>query len=568
MIAGLHRDRQAGLLDRREFLIRATALGLTGPAALALAGPATAQGVRTDPTTRADPAPPDPARRPGPVQGGRIAIRMDVRSTGDPRLYDFPERANVTRGLLEYLVEYRPDGRFDGVLLDHWAANADATEYTLHLRAGVSWNTGDPFTADDVAANLHGWTDADLPGNVMATSLSALVDPATRRARDGAITVIDSLTVRLRLSRPDVTIIPAMADYPAAIQHRDRIGTDPLDHGVGTGAYRVTAFDPGVRAELERADGHRAPRGAALDRITLRDLGPDPLIWQAAAGLGQIDMTALTAASAIDGFDALGWVRHSVASAATVVVRGRQTADMGGLRLYAELGLRRAIALAVDNGICLELGIGGRGTVAENHHVSPIQPDYARLPPLRPDPAAALALAHETGLAGYEHELVSVDDTMRRATADAVAAQMLEAGLRVRRRIVTRDEYDANWMTFPFSVTDWNHRELGVQVLALGYRTGAVWNETGFSNPEFDRLLDRALTIADAETRIDTMARLQQILQTDGVIVQPFWRSLYRHARPGILGADMHPKLEINPHRLGWATAAQAAASLTRSEPD
>lgn len=547
MIAGLHRDRQSGLLDRREFLTRATALGLTGASALAMAG-------------RAQDAPAPPPRQ-QPVQGGRLAISMDVRRSGDPRLYDFSERANVTRGLLEYLVEYRPDGRFDGVLLDHWTANDDATEYTLILRDGLAWNTGEPLTAEDVAANLHGWTDADLPGNVMATALAALVDPATLRARDGAITVIDPLTVRLRLSRPDVTIIPALADYPAAIQHRDRIGTDPLDHGIGTGAYRITAFEPGLRAELERADSHRPPDSTALDRITLLDLGPDPLIWLEAARIGQIDMTAQTVTSAIDAFDALGWVNHSVPSAATLVIRARQTADMAGLRLYAELGLRRAIALSVDNDVCLELGIGGHGTVAENHHVCPIQPDYAHLPPRRPDPAGALALAQEIGLAGFQHELVSVDDTMRRATADAVAAQMLEAGLRVRRRIVTRDDYDANWNTYPFSVTDWNHRELGVQTLALGYRTGAVWNETGFSNPEFDKLLDRALTIADAETRIDTMARLQQILQTDSVIVQPFWRSLYRHARPGVVGADMHPKQEINPHRLGWETAAQATAS-------
>ena len=562
VIAGLLRERRAGLLDRREFLTRATALGLAGMAAAAMAGPGRAQdGTTPDPAANLAPS---PAR----VPGGHLAIRMDVRTTGDPRLYDFSERANVTRGLLEYLVEYRPDGRFVGVLLDRWAANGDATEYTLHLRDGISWNTGEPFTADDVAANLHGWTDADLPGNVMATALAALVDPATRRARDGAITVIDPLTVRLNLSRPDITIIPALADYPAAIQHRDRIGTDPLDHGIGTGAYRITAFEPGVRATLDRADAHRATPGAGLDRITMHDLGPDPLIWQAAAVAGQIDMTALTVASVIDAFEGLGWVRHSVDSAATGGNRTRQTAEMGGLRLYSELGLRRAIALAVDNGVCLELGIGGRGTVAENHHVCPIQPDYARLPAQRSDPAAALALAQEAGLAGFEHELVSVDDTMRRATADAVAAQMLEAGLRVRRRIVTRDEFDANWMTYPFSATDWNHRELGVQVMALGYRTGAVWNETGFSNPEFDRLLDRALTIADAETRIDTMARLQQILQTDGVIVQPYWRALYRHARPGVVGAEMNPKQEINPHRLGWATTAQAAASMAGPDTD
>lgn len=543
-IAGLDGDRRAGLLDRREFLTRATALGLAGPAALAMAGP-----------TRAQITAP-------PVPGGRIAIRMDVRATGDPRRFDFSERANVLRGLLEYLVEYRADGTFAGVLLDHWTANAEATEYTLHLRPGIAWNTGEPFTAADVAANLDGWCDTSVPGNVMASALSALVDPTTGRARDGAIAVLDPLTVRLRLSRPDVTLIPALADYPAAVQHRDRIGTDPIDHGIGTGAYRVTAFAPGNGAELLRDDRHRPGRPAALDRIAFLDLGPDPLVWEDAARAGLIDMTAQTAAGVIGRFDALGWVRHGVPTAATVVIRGRQTADVGGLPLYADLQLRRSIALAVDNAVTLELGIDGRGTVAENHHVCPIQPDYAHLPAQRADPAAALALATEAGLAGFEHELVSVDDTFRRTTADAVAAQMLEAGLRVRRRIVTRDDYDANWMTYPFSATDWNHRELGVQVLSLGYRTGAVWNETGFSNGEFDRLLDRAVTIADAGTRIDTMARLQQILQTDGVIVQPFWRSLYRHARPGVVGADMHPKQEINPHRLGWTTAAQAAASI------
>jgi peptide/nickel transport system substrate-binding protein len=34
-------------------------------------------------------------------------------------------------------------------------------------------------------------------------------------------------------------------------------------------------------------------------------------------------------------------------------------------------------------------------------------------------------------------------------------------------------------------------RPLGVQVLNLAYRSGVAWNETGFSNPEFDALLDR-----------------------------------------------------------------------------
>ena len=298
---------------------------------------------------------------------------------------------------------------------------------------------------------------------------------------------------------------------------------------------------------------------AWLDRIEFHDLGPDPIRWRDAAQQGEFDMTSRTEPGYLSQFDALGWQSYSVATAATVVVRPNQMAIVADKKPYADLRVRRAIALAVDNAVCLELGINGFGTVAENHHVCPIQPDYAHLPPIRTDPAEANRLMAEAGMLDFEHELVSVDDTWRRATADSVAAQMIEAGFKVTRRIVPRETFDQKWKSFPFSATNWNHRELGVQVMALAYRTGAVWNETGFSNPEFDRLLDRAVTIADADTRVDTMARLQQILQTDGVIVQPFWQSLFRHARRGLLGARMHPKNEINPHRLGWTNLPKAS---------
>ena len=105
-------------------------------------------------------------------------------------------------------------------------------------------------------------------------------------------------------------------------------------------------------------------------------------------------------------------------------------------------------------------------------------------------------------------------------------------------------------------------RPFGVQTLALGYRTGAAWNETHFSDPVFDAALETALGISDPLRRRAAMAVLQARLRASGVIVQPYWRALYRHARPGIVGAEMHPKQEINPHRLGWETAAQAAASM------
>ena len=56
--------------------------------------------------------------------------------------------------------------------------------------------------------------------------------------------------------------------------------------------------------------------------------------------------------------------------------------------------MRRALALAVRNDVLLDLGYAGLGTVAENHHVCPIHPEYADIGmPGTNDPEQALALS-------------------------------------------------------------------------------------------------------------------------------------------------------------------------------
>ncbi|MFP3398515.1 ABC transporter substrate-binding protein, partial [Brevibacterium sp. SIMBA_078] len=88
---------------------------------------------------------------------------------------------------------------------------------------------------------------------------------------------------------------------------------------------------------------------------------------------------------------------------------------------YTDVRVRRALAMAVDNAVCLELGFSDNGTVAENHQVSPLHPEYAELPAPVFNPAAAAALMQEAGMADFEHELISIDDTWRKNTSDSVA---------------------------------------------------------------------------------------------------------------------------------------------------
>ena len=521
---------RGGRMARREFIAMASVMGASAAGAygmLGLAAPARAQE--------------------GGTPGGVLRIGMKVMPIDDPRLYDWPEKANVARQFCETLVRWEPDFSFSGLLLESWEVSDDARVYTLKLRPGVTWNSGDEFVAEDVMYNFERWCDQGVEGNSMASRLTSMIDAETGRMAEGVMEKVDDLTVRLTLPVPDITIIPGISDYPALIVHRefDAMGADLAANPIGTGPFVLDSIEIGSRASVSRrpADG---PGGGwwggdvYLDGVEFIDFGADQATLLAAFDAEEIDLNDESNGEFVFALDALGLVRAEKVTGATMVARMNTQFPP-----YDDQRVRNAVQLAVENAVVLELGFSGLGLVAENHHVGPMHPEYAELPAVEHDPARAMALMEEAGAVDAEMELISIDEDWLRISADAIGAQLRDAGMNVTRTLLPGSTFWNDWTKYPFSTTSWGARPLGVQLYALAYRTGEAWNESAHSNPEFDAKLAEALGVFDPDERRVLMADLERMLQESGVIVQPYWNNYYSHHTAAVKGYEKHQTREM-----------------------
>ena len=278
-----------------------------------------------------------------------------------------------------------------------------------------------------------------------------------------------------------------------------------------------------------------------LDRVEFTDYGTDESNIVAAFEAEEIHINDTTNGEFNTILDSLGLVRVSKPTANTIVARMRADVEP-----YTDKRVRNAVQMAVDNAVVLQLGYSNDGLVAENHHVAPMHPEYAELPALKADPAGAKALMEEAGHLDTELELISIDGDWRKDTSDVIAAQMRDAGLKVKRTVIPGSSFWNDWTKYPFSTTNWGPRPLGVQVYGLAYRSGEAWNESGHSNPDFDAKLAVANGIFDPDARREVMAELEAMLQDSGAIIQPYWSNLSLHHVEGVKGVERHQFREMH----------------------
>ena len=174
----LEKRLREGRIDRRDFLLGATALGVSAAAASAFAGKAQA----------------------APKKGGRLRVAITGGGSGDvldPAQTLDSYMINVSFGQLRNnLTEIAPNGDLIGELAESWDASPDAATWTFKLRQGVEFHNGKTLDADDVVASINHHRGEDTK-----SAAKGIIAPIEDVKADGKDTVVFKLSGAAPTSR-------------------------------------------------------------------------------------------------------------------------------------------------------------------------------------------------------------------------------------------------------------------------------------------------------------------------------------------------------------------------------
>lgn len=187
----------------------------------------------------------------------------------DPGRLDFHSESPLSvlqavAGIYSGLLQYGPDDpdQWGPDLAERWEGSADGLEYTFHLRRGVKWHDGQPFTAADVKTSLDRVTSAEFRSPRCGTMLKPLM---------AGTDTVDDHTVKIRLKLATPIFLPTLASawcriVPKHILERDGDLTQSKSV-IGTGPFKFKRYVRGNVIEWERNENYYNPKLPYLDGV-------------------------------------------------------------------------------------------------------------------------------------------------------------------------------------------------------------------------------------------------------------------------------------------------------------
>ena len=378
----------------------------------------------------------------------------------------------------------------------------DAKTWTVTLRKGVTFHDGKALTSADVVFALKRHLDPNVGSKV-----------AKIAAQITEIKAIDPTTV-------EIVLTAANADLPfiLALHHFMIVqdGTTDFSKGIGTGAFVLETFEPGVRSIVKKNANYWKPGLPYLDSFEFFAIGDDNARVNALLA-GDIQF-----ASAVNP-----------RSAKLIEVQDGFELSKSTSGNYTNLNIRldmnkpdfiMGMKYLVDREQIVASALRGFGEVGNDQPIS--KANFFHNPDVKAktyDPDKAKHYFEKAGVLGQSIPVVASE-----AAGNSIDMAMImqasgaEIGLNLDIQRVPSDGYwDKYWLKAPIHFGNINPRPTPDIYFSLLYASDAPWNESQYMSPKFDSMLLEARGLLDEAKRREIYAEMQGMISEEAGTIIP-----------------------------------------------
>jgi oligopeptide transport system substrate-binding protein len=487
----------------------------------------------------------------------------------DPQIVNSTTEFNILSALLEGLVAEDPvDLHPVPGVAERWEISEDGRTYTFHLRHNAKWSNGDPVTAHDFIGSYR----RILSPALAADNAYMLYAVANAEAfHKGKLTDFEQVgfrapnehTLVITLARPTPYFLSLLSNYSwfpvhlptvakyGPVNERGSRWTLP-ERYVGNGPFTLEEWRLNVRVRVKKSATYWDAETVKLNGIIFHTI--DSLnVEERAFRSGQIHMTEAIPINRIDPYrrDKPHLLRIDP-YLGTYFYRVNVTKPPLDNRL-----VRRALAMAIDRQAIVEKVTRGAQLPA-GAFTPPNTAGYTAEASIAYDIAAAQRTLAEAGFPegrGLPPIEILFDTSENHRTIAEAIQQMWRKNLNVTATLVNQEQkvYFSSRRQMAYQVVrsswigDYNDPNSFLNL----WVTGGGNNMTGWSNPEYDRLVAEAGQTADQAARFAAFQRAEAILLEEAPIVPIYY---YTHGfliHPNVKG--WYPTiLDHHPYKHVW----------------
>ena len=491
------------------------------------------------------------------------AVTTDPQ-TLDPHAVNSAPVLGFLNNVYEGLVRRGKDMSVEPALATSWGPIGDGEGWRFTLRQGVMFQDGSAFDADDVIFSYQ-------------RASNEASDTRSWFAPVSEVVKVDDYTVDFLTSAPNPIFPGSIANWMimdsgwaeannTALPDKEN-GNFATLNANGTGAFKVTAREPGLRTVLEPHDGWWGEVEHNITKATLQPI-QNPATALAALLSGDVDFINPVPIQDVVRLQGNSDVKVIQGIEARVIMLGfdqQAGASEGGggaSDIFLDPNVRKAVAKAVNVPAILQTIMRGNAEVA-SQLVSPAMSGYseATSAPYTYDPDAARALLDEAGVAGSSIDLKCPNNRYLNdeSVCQAITAMLAQVGLNATLDAMPVQNYwpELRADNFDMYLLGWSpgtfDAEHPIRFLASTpneEKKLGSWNFGGYSNARVDEMLPMIQSEIDAGKRQALLDETAQILQ-DEVAYVPLY------VQPLVWGARSNIELTQRPDNffiLRWVT--------------